>query len=137
MFIISHFIVVLFGVFLIFAGFLMFFNPEKTKEIIAKAGSTYLINYAELGLRLIIGMAFLYASLFSVFDFYFNIIGYFLIITALLLMLVPIKKHNQFSKMAAESLKPIYLKMTAPFSIFFGVLILQAIYNQIQSYVNL
>ena len=134
MFIISHFIVVLFGVFLIFAGFLMIFNPEKTKEIISKAGSTYLINYTELGIRLILGMAFYCISLMSIYKFYFKSIGIFLIVTSLLLMCLPINLHNKFSRNAANKLKPIYLKIVAPFSIFFGVLLLFAIYNQIQSF---
>jgi hypothetical protein len=112
----------------------MFLKPEKTKETIAKAGSTYLINYTELGIRLVIGIAFINVSLFSIYELYFSIIGYFLIITAILLMLVPIKNHNQFSKKAVESLKTIYLEIAAPFSIFFGILLLFAIYNQIQSF---
>ena len=108
MFIILHFIVVLFGVFLIFAGFLMIFNPEKTKEIISKAGSTYLINYTELGIRLILGMAFYCISLMSIYKFYFKSIGIFLIVTSLLLMCLPINLHNKFSRNAANKLKPIY-----------------------------
>lgn len=121
---ISKSIVFAFGIFLIFSGFLMFLNPEKARIIIGKAGSTYLINYSELGIRLLIGIAFVYSSLYSIHEFYFKIVGCFLIISALILMLVPIKKHNQFSKKAAEMLKPVYLKICAPFSIAFGVILL-------------
>jgi len=131
---IASFIIILFGLFLVFSGFLMFFKPEKVREIIAKAGSTYLINYTELGIRLLIGIAFGYISLYSIYELQFKIIGYFLIVSALLLMLVPIKMHNQFSRKAAEKLKPIYLKICAPFAIFLGTLLLIAIYNQIQSF---
>ena len=134
MIIIANLIIVFFGLFIVFSGLLMFFKPEKVREIIAKAGSTYLINYTELGIRLLIGIAFVYSSLFSIYELQFTIIGYFLITSALLLMLVPIKKHNQFSRKAAEKLKPIYLKICAPFAIFLGTLLLVAIYNQIQSF---
>jgi len=119
MFEFSHYIAIIFAVFLIFAGFFMFLKPQKTREIIAKAGSTYLINYTELGIRLIIGIAFYYISLMSIYKFHFKIIGIFLIITSLLLMCLPIKLHNKFSRNAANKLKPIYLKIAAPFSIFF------------------
>lgn len=133
----SKYIIILFGLFLVYAGFLMFFKPEKVRTIIGKAGSTYLINYTELGIRLIIGIAFLISSLFSIYELQFKIIGYFLMISALLLMLVPIKTHNNFAKNAAEKLKPIYLKICAPFAIFLGALLLISIYNQIQSYLFL
>ena len=121
---IANFIITLFGIFLVFSGFVMFFKPEKAREIIGKAGSTYLINYTELGIRLIIGISFLMASLYSNYEMQFKIIGCFLIFSALILMCVPIKKHHQFSTNAAKMLKPIYLKICAPFSIFSGIILL-------------
>ena len=120
-------IIVLFGLFLVYAGFLMFFKPEKVREIIGKAGSTYLINYTELCIRLVIGIAFLITSFFSIYELQFKIIGYFLMISALLLMLVPIKTHNNFAKNAAEKLKPIYLKICAPFAILFGCVMIYCV----------
>jgi uncharacterized membrane protein YfcA len=129
--VIAKYLIVLFVLFLVYAGFLMFFKPEKVRTIIGKAGSTYFINYTELGIRLIIGIAFLISSLFSIYELQFKVIGYFLMISALLLMLVPIKTHNNFAKNAAEKLKPIYLKICAPFAILFGFLVLYAINNNL------
>ncbi len=120
----AKYIVVFFGVALIFFSFLFFFRPQKAKDIIAKAGSTYLINYTELGIRLLIGIAFVLSSKIAIYEFQFKIIGYFLIVSALVLMCVPIKKHNQFSRNAANKLKPIYLKICAPFSLIFGIILL-------------
>lgn len=134
MFEFSYLIVILFGIFLIFAGFLMYFKPEKTREIIAKAGSTYLINYLELGIRLLVGIAFVVLASFSIYTFYFKIIGIFLIVSSLLLMCLPIRLHNKFSRNAAEKLKPIYLKIFGPISILIGILLLILLYNQIQSF---
>ncbi|NHN24204.1 hypothetical protein FIA58_000815 [Flavobacterium jejuense] len=122
----AKYIVIFFGMFLIFSSFLFFFSPFKTKEIIGKAGSTYLINYTELGIRLLIGVAFVVSSGIALYEVPFKIAGYFLIVSALVLMCVPIKKHNAFSKKAADKLKPIYLKCCAPFSLFCGILILMA-----------
>lgn len=129
--VIAKCIIILFGLFLVYAGFLMFFKSEKVRTIIGKAGSTYFINYTELGIRLLIGIAFLISSLFSIYELQFKVIGYFLMISALLLMLVPIKTHNNFAKNAAEKLKPIYLKICAPFAILFGFLVLYAINNNL------
>lgn len=128
---ISKYIVIVFGLFLIFAGFLMFLNPEKVKEIIAKAGSTYLINYTELGIRLIVGIAFLINSVYSNYEIGFKVLGYFLSITAIILMFIPIKMHNEFSRKAAGLLQPIYLKFIAPISVFFGLIVLYAILNNL------
>ncbi len=126
----SVLVIVIFGLFLIYAGFLMFFKPEQVRIIIAKAGSTYFINYAELLIRMFLGFCFLFASKHSLYEFYTDILGYFLIVSAALLMLLPIKKHNQFSRNASEFLKPIYLKLSAPFSIFFGVIIIYIFLNK-------
>ncbi|VXB75778.1 conserved membrane hypothetical protein [Flavobacterium sp. 9AF] len=129
MIVIAKYTVLLFGLFLIYASFFFFFKPFKAKEIIAKAGSTYFINYLELVTRLIIGLAFIISSEKSNFQIQFNIVGYFLVISALILMIVPIKKHNQFSRKAADKLKPIYLKISAPISLFLGILLLIAFKN--------
>ena len=48
---VSKYIIICFGLFLIYSGFLMFFNPEKARTVIGKAGSTILINYGELIIR--------------------------------------------------------------------------------------
>lgn len=118
-------VIILFGVFLIICGLIMFFYPEKAKQIISKAGSTFVINYAELGIRLVVGLAFVFVE--TKFENLYNYFGYFLIVSALLLMILPIKKHNQFSKNASNFLKPIYLKLFAPISIAFGMLIIKGI----------
>lgn len=122
---IAFFIIMVFALFLIFAGFLMFFNPEKVKRLISKAGSSYLINFVELIPRLIIGLAFVFVE--TRFEIIYNNIGCFLIATAVLLMVLPIKIHNSFSKMASDYLKPIYFKFLAPISILFGILIIYGI----------
>ena len=126
MILLAKYSIFIFALFLIFVAFLMFFKPYKTKEIIGKAGSTYLINYGELGIRFLIGIAFVWASEISKYPFYFEIIGYFLMASALVLMALPIQQHNQFSKKAAASLQPIHLKVCALFSVLFGILLLTA-----------
>lgn len=122
----AKYTVILFGFFLIGVGFLMIFKPEKTKEIITKAGSTYLINYTELGIRLLIGIAFVLSSELANYKLQFKVIGYFLIVSALVLMCLPIKLHNKFSRKEANQLKPIYLKIVGPISIFFGIILIIA-----------
>lgn len=122
----AKYIVVFFGVFLLFSSFILFFYPFKAKEIIGKAGSTYLINYTELSIRLLIGVAFVVSAEIALYEIQFKIIGYFLILSALVLMCLPIKTHHAFARKASDYLKPIHLKSCAPFSLFCGILILMA-----------
>ena len=124
---VSKYIIICFGLFLIYSGFLMFLNPEKVRTIVGKAGSTILINYGELIIRLVLGISFVITSKTNTYEQYFTIFGYFLIISAVILMLTPMKTHHKFSTKAAETLKPIYLRICAPFSVSFGILILIAI----------
>ena len=105
----------------------MFINPEKARAIIGKAGSTMVINYGELIIRLVLGISFVISAEANAYEKYFTIFGYFLIISAVILMLTPMKTHNKFSTKAAETLKPLYLRICSPFSIAFGLLILVAI----------
>lgn len=121
---VSKVIIICFGLFLIYSGFLMFINPEKARAIIGKAGSTIVINYGELIIRLVLGISFVICAKTNPYEQCFSIFGYFLIISAVILMLTPMKIHHKFSTKAAETLKPIYLRICAPFSIFFGFVIL-------------
>ena len=129
MIVIAKYSIVLFGLFLIFSSFLMFFKPEKTRQIIGKAGSTYLINFLELGCRLLVGIAFIISSKIAIYELQFKVVGYFLVVSALVIMCIPIKKHNAFSKRAAEKLKPSYLKICGLFSLFLGYIILFSFKN--------
>ena len=126
---VSKYIIICFVLFLIYSGFLMFLNPEKVRAIIGKAGSTFAINYSELIIRLLLGISFVITSKTNTYEQYFTIFGYFLIISAVILMLTPMKTHHKFSTKAAVTLKPIYLRICAPFSIGFGILILIAIFK--------
>jgi uncharacterized membrane protein YfcA len=124
MLLIARFTVIAFGVFIIFCGFLMLFAPKKANDYLRKFGSTNFINYAELFIRIIIGIAIIYASDISKFPDIFKIFGWFLVVTALILCCVPRRIHHQFSLNAAETLKPFYFQLISPFSFLFGAVII-------------
>jgi hypothetical protein len=126
MIILSKSIVILFGVFLIGVGFLMLFNPARARSILQKAGSTNLINYGEITLRLIPAIGMILYSDFSRYPLPFKLLGWFMLITSFILYLVPRKMHHQFSLKSADILKPLYFQLISPFSILFG---LAVIYN--------
>ncbi len=124
----SKWIIIAFGIFLIFAGFLMLFNPKKAKETIGKAGSTNFINYAEITIRMIVSIALiLYADLCR-YPELFKILGWFMLVTSLILYLVPRKTHHAFSVKASDTLKPIYIRLLFPFSMLFGGFVLYCVF---------
>ncbi|MCB0457239.1 MAG: hypothetical protein R2776_09995 [Flavobacteriaceae bacterium] len=123
---IAKWIVIIFGLFIIFSGFLMLFYPNKAREILRKAGSTNFINYAEITIRLIPAIALIICSGFSKFPYTFLIFGWIMLITSLVLYFVPRKAHHHFSMKSADILKPIYFRLISPFAFLLGLFI---IYN--------
>ncbi len=117
-------IVVLFGIFIILAGFLMLFAPKKARQTLRKAGSTNLINYAEITIRMIPAIALILYSDFSKFPEFFKILGWFMLITSLILYIVPRKMHHNYSLKSADILKPIYFQLISPLSFLFGYLLI-------------
>lgn len=123
----ARYLVVLFGVFLISVGFLMLLNPEKARAILRKAGSTNFINYAEITIRMIPAAALIIYANFSKYPEAFKLLGWFMIVTSLLLYLVPRSLHHKYSLYCANILKPNYVRMVAPFSMVFGGILIYSI----------
>lgn len=117
-------ILILFGVFIIFVGLLMLFAPKKARAILRKAGSNNFINYAEITLRLIPAIAMILYADFSKLPLAFKIFGGIMVLTSLILYLIPRKTHHSFSMKSADLLKPIYFQLIAPFAMLFGGLII-------------
>jgi len=120
MIIIAQCIVVLFGVFLIATGFLMLLAPERARNILRKAGSTNLINYGEITLRLIPAAAMIICADYSSYPLPFTLLGWFMVATSGVLYCIPKTLHHSFSLKSADMLKPLYVQMIAPFSMLFG-----------------
>lgn len=120
----AKFIVILFGAFIIFSGFLMLFRPNKVRKTLQMAGSTNVINYTEITLRFLIALALILYAGFSKISEYFVVLGWFMLITSLILYGVPRSLHHQFSLKSAAILKPMYFQWIAPLAFAFGGFIL-------------
>lgn len=127
MIIIAQYIVIFFGLFFIFAGLLMLFAPKKANAILRKAGSTNLINYAEITIRMIPAIALVIYSDSSKYPEVFKVIGWFMIATSIVLYFVPRQLHHRFSVKAADFLKPICFQLLSPFSILIGIAIMYSV----------
>lgn len=128
MILIAKWIVILFGIFLIAAGFLMLLTPKKARATLRKAGSTNFINYAELIIRMIPAAGLIIYSEFSRYPLPFKFLGWFMLITYFVLCLIPRKLHQSFSLKSADILKPLYFRFLSPFSFLFGSLIIYSVF---------
>ncbi len=124
MIILAQFVVILFGIFIISVGVLMLLNPEKALATLQKAGSTNLINYAEITIRLIPAIAFVIYSPYSRFPEVLKLFGWFMIVTSLVLYFVPRKYHYAYSMKWAGILKPVQVRLISPLAFIFGAAII-------------
>lgn len=87
MLIVAKVVIIIFGIFLITAGFLMLFDPKKARAILKKAGSTNVINYTEITLRMIPAIAMVIYADESKYPEALKILGWFMIATSIILYL--------------------------------------------------
>ena len=124
----GKYIVVLFGVFFIVAGLIMLFKPNIARATLRKAGSTNLINYAEITLRIIPAIGLILAAPVSKYPNFLLVFGWFMLGTSLVLYFVPRRLHHHFSTKAADVLQPIYFQFISPFSILIGLFLIVGIW---------
>ncbi len=127
MIIFAKWTVIVFGIFLIGVGFLMLFSPHKVGAILKKAGSTNLINYAEITIRMIPAAALVVYAGDSKFPDFFKILGWFMLMTSVVLYFVPKSLHHAYALKWAGIIKPPYFRLIAPFSMGFGACLIYAV----------
>jgi len=113
-------IVSLFGLWLILVSLVILFYPQKALNALRKFASTNLINYTELSLRSIVGLAIIGLAPYTVYETIFKIAGGFLTVTAIILMLIPRRWHHNYALWWADRLKQWQIRMCAPFSLVLG-----------------
>ncbi len=106
----------------------MIFKPEKARSILRKAGSTNLINYAELSLRMVPAVGLILSAEYSKFELFFKLLGWFMFISSIIIMIIPRQLHHQYSIKSAEILKPRYFQLISPLSFTFGGFLIYAVY---------
>lgn len=115
------------GVWLILVSALMLARPAIALQYLAKMASTNLINYSELSLRLIWGIAMIAYSDSSRFPEFFRIAGWVLAGTAIVLMLVPRQWHAAYAVYWSKKLTAPLVRLFAPISLLFGIFLIWAV----------
>lgn len=117
---IAEMIVILFGLWLIAVGVLMLARPRVALHALSKAASTNLINYGEITLRLIVGLALVEAAPVSESPGVFRIFGWFIVASSAALYLVPRTLHARYPLWWSKKLTPMMLRCLAPLSLAGG-----------------
>ncbi|NNE26167.1 MAG: hypothetical protein HKN09_04940 [Saprospiraceae bacterium] len=120
-------VVILFGVFIIGVGILMLLRPSHARAILAKAASTPLINYMELTIRMIPAAALVMVSDISKFPEITTLLGWFMLGTSVILMLMPRAFHHGYALYCADILTPPRMRLVSPLSFIFGGLIIYTV----------
>jgi hypothetical protein len=105
----------------------MLFAPEKARATLRKAGSTNFINYAELIIRMIPAVGLILYAQFSRYPLPFQVLGWFMLVTSIILCFIPRKMHHNYSMKSADILKPVYFRLISPFSFLFGSAIIYSV----------
>jgi hypothetical protein len=105
----------------------MLIAPKKASSILRKAGSTNFINYAEITIRMIPAAGMVWYAPLSKYPDFFKTLGWFMIITSLILYLVPRQLHHRYSLRSADIIKPLYFQLISPFSMLFGATLIYCV----------
>lgn len=121
-------IVILFGFFFIIVAVFMVLKPKKVRDTLRKAGSTNLVNYGEITLRMIPAIGLILSAENAKFPVVFKLFGWFMLLTSFVLYFVPRKLHHNFSNKCADFLTPFYFQLIATPTFFIGILIIYSVY---------
>lgn len=122
----AQWLVILFGVWLIAVSTVMLASPQTAARYLSKAASTNFLNYLELTLRGIWGLALVQYAELSGFPEVFRIFGWFMVVTTAVLFFIPRKWHARYTVWLVKLIAP-YMRIASPFSLAFGIFLIYAV----------
>lgn len=109
------------GLWLICVGAFMALFPNSALRLLRLTASTRTVNNSEQGLRLIAGIAFVLRSPASKLPEVFEIAGWFIILSSLVLLVWPLRWHSAYAKWWADRFKTFTVRLLAPMSALAGI----------------
>jgi hypothetical protein len=108
------------GLWLICTGVFMAFRPESALHVLSLTASSRSINNVEQGLRLVAGLALVLRAPASKLPQAFEVAGWFIILSSLVLLLLPLRWHSAYARWWANQLAPAAVRLVAPMSALAG-----------------
>lgn len=108
------------GVWLIAVSLFMLLAPRRALGALAAMGSTPAIHFSEMAVRILAGGVLVLAAAGSRFPEAIAVIGWFLIASALVLMVLPRRWHAAYSTWWARRIPEAAVRLLAPISAVAG-----------------
>ena len=115
------------GVWLIGLSLFMLVRPQASLAALAAMGGTPLIHFGEMALRIVAGAALVLAAEGSSFPQGIALIGWFLIASAVVLIVLPRRWHAGYSTWWAKRIPVWAVRLSAVFSIIAGGVLIWAL----------
>ncbi len=96
---VSHGIVLLAGLYLVTLASLIWIAPSRAQAFLLAFAATSRIHYFEMAVRVLVGVALIWASPRMAFSAGFLAFGWLLILTSLVLCLLPWRIHHRFASL--------------------------------------
>ncbi len=123
---VAQLLIIVFGLFLVGVSCLMLANPPAAVRFLDQFASTKFINLLEATLLIIFGAAFLGYAELSRFPKTLWVFGLLLVLSGVGIYLVPREWHRRYGVWSTKLVTP-YLRLLAPLSLLFGVLLIYAV----------
>jgi hypothetical protein len=119
------------GVWLVGVAFLMALRPRYCLHLFEKMSanlerSNWRLQFTEQGLRVLAGVALIVRAPASRLPLVFEVAGWFLVATSLLIMVVPVRWHGAYGRWWVGRIPPLAIRVLSPVPMMAGVGLLYA-----------
>lgn len=121
---VSQWLAILVGVWLIGLSLFMLLAPQRALGVLAAMGSTPVIHFGEMAGRIAAGAVLMLASDVSRSPQVVNLIGAFLVVSAVVLMVLPRRWHAAYSTWWAKRIPVWAVRVSAVGSIAAGAVLI-------------
>lgn len=116
----SQWLVVVAGLWLMGLGIFMLIQPRRALVALGQMGGSPTVHIGEMAVRILAGMAMVFAATASRFPAAITVVGSFLIVSALVLLLLPRRWHSAYSTWWSRRIPVQAVRLIAPISWLMG-----------------
>lgn len=114
------------GAWLVAVALVMAMRPDACLQLLGRMASSHRINLIEQGLRLAGGLAMLVRASASKVPLAFEAIGWIVVVSSLVLMVLPLRWHAAYAIWWSRKLSPAMVRALAPLSLLMGIALIYA-----------
>lgn len=112
----SQCLVIVAGLWLIGLGVFMLIRPRQALGALGQMGGSPTVHIGEMAVRILVGIAMVFAAAASRFPVAIGVVGSFLIVSALVLLLLPRRWHAAYSTWWSRRIPVAAVRLIAPMS---------------------